>query len=263
MSKQKPIRWGPLYKELAADPRRHALNFGYFMGQIRGRALNELGVVSALVGAADALAAGVAMGQGDSMRRPIGVLVERVTELIVADDPRVEATREHVESAALASNAVFALADVAGQSVDISMVNRALELQRKWADGDDATRRRSAWAFLARGRSEGLTEALLVNPAKSPPDPDAQELRGAFNSATFLARCQVHGSAKELVELGWKNYLRQLPLLMATEPVRASWYELLWAARGVHTVALGRPAHELGNWLTQAVRAIALEDTAP
>lgn len=113
---------------------------------------------------------------------------------------------------------------------------------------DDA--RQVIWAALARGRTAGLAALLLKDPADAAPNPGAHFEGGVQPIQVHLARCLVHGGE---AGAAWTVYRDAFPVNLHIE--RASWPELLWAARCVH-VALdgGDPAGTL-DWLRAEVGA--------
>lgn len=244
-----PITWPALLAKLREDPRAHALDFGYFMQRLRDREATDPTTGPDLYDATDMLCRGTVMGQGAQMARPVALLLDRAHAVAAADPERMCT----VDDLPLAALAAFCLAGALGQPVDAAAVETVLAWLRAREDVNERSERRIAWASLAFGRADGLYPFLLVDPAGQPPDPETQEMRGAKNAQTFLARCALHDADAAMILHGWANYRDQFPLLLDTG--RASWVELFWAGRAVHTVGLGRPVADLAGWLSAEVGA--------
>ncbi len=248
----RPTVWPELRAKLASDPRAHALDFAYFIKEIRnsrdkGRpwAMERL----TLYDATAMLCRGVAMGQGGFMARPAAQLLAWAREMVAEDST----LKEDLRTWPLTPLAIFALAEGLGEEVKPEEPAGLLDELRALEMDDEVDTLRIAWASLAWGRADGLRPFLFTEPAAQPPDPATQELRGPHNSAIFLARCMLHDAGEDLLMQAFHNYLHQLPLNLDTG--WASWPELLWAARAVHAVALGRPPGELGKWLGEVAAA--------
>jgi len=244
-----PITWPALLDKLRADPRAHALGFGYYMERVRGRAPYDPRMVPNFFAAADMLCRGTVMGQGGMMAKPVASLIAVAGEVAGADPDLIQL----VDDAPLAALGTYCLAEALGQTVDGASVDALVSGLRAREDVSEQNQRRIAWASLAFGRADGLYPFLLVDPARLPPDPETQEMRGAKNAQTFLARCALHDADAAMILHGWANYRDQFPLLLDTG--RASWVELFWAGRAVHTEGLGRPVADLAGWLSAEVGA--------
>jgi hypothetical protein len=244
-----PIAWPALLAKLREDPRAHALDFGYFMQRLRDRDATDPMTGPDFYDATDMLCRGTVMGQGAQMAKPVALLLDRAHAVAGADPGRMR----NIDDLPLAALAAFCLAEALGQPVDAAEIDTVLAWLRAREDVSERSERRIAWASLAFGRAEGLYPFLLVDAAQQPPDPQTQEMRGAKNAQTFLARCALHDAGEALVLRGWRNYLDQFPLLLDTG--RASWVELFWAGRAMYTAGLGRPAADLAGWLAAEVAA--------
>lgn len=243
-----PTTWPALIAKAMATPPGPIANFAYFYGQLQGQEVTALPYGTPFYRAVGALTFAAILDPTPVVRSGLDQLTAPARDICRSD----AADLDLLEDQNLGALAVFTLEEAAGWGEPAGLAARPLDRLLSAGPVVREVIRQTIWASLAQGRTDGLAELLLKDPAAAPPDPEASFAGRAQPIQLHLARSLVAGDVGA-AEPAWRAYFKGFPLHLAAED--ATWPELLWAARTVR-VALGGAAPEgLLEWLRAEIAA--------